>query len=42
MKRILPILLIGMSAKRRRRFRQDGVLYAPQAKTVRKLLPYAR
>jgi large subunit ribosomal protein L35 len=35
-------LLIGMSSTRRRRFRKDNVLYAAQAKEIKKLLPYAR
>ena len=35
-------LLIGMSSTRRRRFRKDNVLYSPQAKKIRMLLPYAR
>jgi large subunit ribosomal protein L35 len=35
-------LLIGMSSTRRRRFRKDNVLFATQAKTLVKLMPYAR
>jgi large subunit ribosomal protein L35 len=35
-------LLIGMSSTRRRRFREDNVLFDTQAKKIRMLLPYAR
>ncbi len=34
-------LLIGMSAKRRRRFRQDNMLNKKQSKAIRTLMPYA-